>query len=272
MYIHSGRRIILSRHPHVARRIVSGGRVATTKKRGLIMMGDIVYVYATRPEKSIIGEFVAGQTIFLPVEKAREAAERGEYWLHPEDTAYLRGSGMVEIIPALWPRSYKEPIGLDEIRLADPGFRPPRTYRILPVSSPLIGLLEERRCYAEPRTVAVIYGVPECRFCRETLSLLREIFGRRCVSECDISMEDCFDRYEELLEELFPGGKGIPLTLGAYGDKLWAAYGGLNIYDMESIYNLLQETPRGGLLAYSSRGYRLYRDSKTLSKTSLNTL
>ncbi|GEM_PF-443328 len=272
MYGFHSRRIILSRHPHVAERVVGGGRVAVTKKRGLIMMGDVVYVYATRPVKAIVGEFVAGQTVFLPVDEARRAAERGEYWLRPEDAAYLRGSGMVEVIPALWPRRYLEPVSVEELRLADPGFRPPRTYKILSESSPLTRLLEERRCRAEPRTAAVIYGVPECRFCRETVGLLREVFGGKCVSECDISSEECFDRYEGLLADLFPGRRGIPLTLGVYGDRLWAVYGGINMYDLESIYNLLQETPRGGLLAYSSRGYRLYRDPSALSKTSLNTL
>jgi len=206
-----------------AENILSGSAEAVKRRGAMLATGDIVYVYADPPLNAVVGEFLAGLPEFTP------------------DYEY-------QLIPVLWPRRYGEPV-----KARVKGLGGPSGYMEAP--DRLVGALEKHRCASLPRVSAVLYGVQECIYCRSTLALLRDVFGYSCVEECDISGEECFDRYEELVERLFPGSQGVPLSLGRYGGSAWAAYGGLNVYDMEKVYRLLSP---GTLVAYSGGAGRRY--------------
>ncbi len=235
------RHVLLGLTPAEAEKALSGEAIPAPPEG--VMHGDIVHVYAGKPLDAIVGEFMAG-------------------------TPQVRGGR--EYLAVLWPRRYLKPLAGSDALDKAPGFT---GKGLREASWELLSLLEERRCESQPRAAAVVYGVEECVFCRYTEALLTEAFGGRCVHLCDVTYEGCFDRYEGLLEELFPGKNGVPLTLGRYGEKYWAAYAGLGPYDLERIYRLLSEVPGGGLLAYLQGRARVYRSPpNTLSNSSENTL
>lgn len=243
------RKILLSIKPVFAEQILRGEKRVEMRKKAKVMMGDVIHLYASSPEKKIVGEFIAGRTYYVQEEDAMEMiSRRGDLGLDSRDKKYVAGGKYIQVIPVLFPRRYKRPISISEIRAVLPGFTPPVSYLILDRNEKLLGILEEKRCENEPTSRFIVFGVEGCVFCGKNVDLLKNLFGLRCVAYCDLHSRTCFLKYRSISKRVFNSKKGVPLTLGRYGKTFIAIRGGIDIYVLDRIYANIDQRNREMLI------------------------
>ncbi|RLE58796.1 MAG: hypothetical protein DRJ35_07135, partial [Thermoprotei archaeon] len=103
-------------------------------------------------------------------------------------------------------------------------------------NSKITDILEKNRCETEPVAHFIVFGIENCMFCKKNVSLLKNLFGSNCVSYCDLHLKECFVKYRSINEHILNDEKGVPLTLGKYGNTFIIIKGYVNIYDLEKIY------------------------------------
>lgn len=243
------RKILLSIKPVFAEQIIRGEKRVELRRRAKIMMGDVIFLYASSPAKKIVGEFVAGRTYYVREEEALEMVRtRADLGLDLRDKPYVVGGKYIQVIPIVFPRQYKRHINLSEIRKILPDYKPPVSYSILERNNKITDILERNRCETEPVARFIVFGIENCIFCKKNVSFLKSLFGSNCVTYCDLHSRECFVEYRSINEHILNNEKGVPLTLGRYGNTFIVIKGGVNIYDLEKIYTNINGKKREVLI------------------------
>ena len=126
----SSRALLLSLRPRFAAAILDGSkRVELRRIRPRAAPGTPVMIYETTPTQALVGGcWVSGVVV----------AEPDEVWeLHghltsvrrAEFDAYFSGTNQAVAIQVTNPWSLEQPIGLESLRDAWPGFHPPQSFR-----------------------------------------------------------------------------------------------------------------------------------------------
>jgi predicted transcriptional regulator len=95
-----------------------------------VQPGDLVIIYASSPQKAVVGAFVVARVLTGSVAalwdelSAQLGATRDEY------EEYFRGCEAAHAI-AIGARARIEPVALTSLRQRRPGFRPPQSYTYL---------------------------------------------------------------------------------------------------------------------------------------------
>jgi len=77
---------------------------------------SIIVVYAIRPIKKILGEFIAGKPIEGTPDEVWSKVGKLEYGITPESQQYIMDHEWAVAIPVIDPRCYAKPVKLGEIR------------------------------------------------------------------------------------------------------------------------------------------------------------
>jgi len=112
---------------------------------GTITSGDVVVLYLSSPIQAIGGEFRAGRVVFGIDEIKRFVEGLEDPGVDREDWGYLTGRRKPMAIEVLDPLEYEVKVTLRALRSELPGFRPPRSYRVLRPEEPLYVVIERIR-------------------------------------------------------------------------------------------------------------------------------
>jgi len=112
---------------------------------GSITSGDVVVLYLSSPVQAISGEFRVGRVVFGVDEIKKLVEGLKDPGVDEEDWSYLIGRRRPMAIEVLDPLEYDVKVTLHALRSELPGFRPPRSYRVLRPAEPLYDVIERIR-------------------------------------------------------------------------------------------------------------------------------
>ena len=112
---------------------------------GTIASGDVVVLYLSSPVQAIGGEFRVGRVVFGVDEIKRLVEGLKDPGVDEEDWSYLIGRRRPMAIEVLDPLEYELKVTLRALRSEVPGFKPPRSYRVLRPTEPLYDVIERFR-------------------------------------------------------------------------------------------------------------------------------
>jgi len=112
---------------------------------GTIASGDVVVLYLSSPVQAIGGEFRVGRVVFGVDEIKRLVEGLKDPGVDEEDWSYLIGRRRPMAIEVLDPLEYELKVTLQALRSEVPGFKPPRSYRVLRPTEPLYDVIERFR-------------------------------------------------------------------------------------------------------------------------------
>lgn len=120
---------ILSIKPVFGEQILSGAKGYELRRRGRFEPGSAIVLYESSPVRAVVGEFRAGRVFRVELGELLEMLRRGELRGCGEaDVPYVLGARRAVVIEVVDPVRYPRPLGLAELRVLVPGFRPPLSY------------------------------------------------------------------------------------------------------------------------------------------------
>lgn len=154
-------------HPGYANAILDGRKTVEFRKRGLAPDVRTVVIYATSPEKRIVGEFtVDSVTVAAPAELWSTAGSQGCI-ARADFDAYYAASGSAAGIGVANARRYRVPVPLSEL---DPTPAVPQSYTYLSIEvHEQLGQLQEQ----QPRSTLARMAVTTASAVRATLGAPR---------------------------------------------------------------------------------------------------
>ncbi|NYR14405.1 hypothetical protein HC235_00140 [Pyrobaculum arsenaticum] len=117
----------MSIKPRFGDEILSGSKKYELRRLvgPLVELGDVVYLYFTRPVSAVAGRFTAGLVFIVPPENlGRLLAELGDVGIGEDDLKYVEGARYAMLIQVRNPARCRAAVRLSEI-----GEPPPPSYR-----------------------------------------------------------------------------------------------------------------------------------------------
>ncbi len=133
----------MSIKPKYAYKILAGEKKYELRRvvSGRINEGSVLVLYASGRVKAIIGEFTAGKVFCGSPKYVWGIAYREGSGVYREDWSYIAGSREAMAIEVISPRTYRNSVKLEDLRIIMPWFNPPLSYRRLSASEPLYKLI-----------------------------------------------------------------------------------------------------------------------------------
>ena len=124
--------ILMSIKPEFAHIILDGTKTVELRRVApKAVPGTIVALYASSPERAIIGMFVLGGVETSSVSALWESVGRKSGLSRRAFRQYFMGASKAHALTVQEPSRFKRPISLRHIRFGFPGFRPPQSFRYL---------------------------------------------------------------------------------------------------------------------------------------------
>ena len=124
--------ILMSVKPEFARIILDGRKTVELRRVApRAAPGTIVALYASSPERAVIGMFVLGGVETSSVSKLWESVGKKSGLSRRAFREYFIGASKAHALTVRQPNRFKTPISLRHIRFGFPGFRPPQSFRYL---------------------------------------------------------------------------------------------------------------------------------------------
>ena len=124
--------LLLSISPRFAHLILSGEKVVELRRRAPRCSTDFwLALYATTPERAVIGVVRAREVVVATPEELWAQVEDGCGLRDDEYRHYYEGARRAVGIWLEAPFSFPKPVSLDSLRIAWPGFQPPRSFTYL---------------------------------------------------------------------------------------------------------------------------------------------
>ncbi len=128
----SGRIMLLSIRPEYAVKIFSGDKVVELRRtRPRLNEGDVVMVYASSPQKALIGVFEVKQVVQKPLNELWKDVKDKAGITYQNFRSYYKGLSIGCGIYLNKTHCFEQPIKLEFIRKDLIDFRPPQSYRYL---------------------------------------------------------------------------------------------------------------------------------------------
>lgn len=123
--------VLLSVKPTFARRLLSGHKTAEVRRRfPSVPSGTVVYVYASTPERTVMGAFHLSAVHKDTPEALWERFEAHLDISNEYFNEYLDGRGEAAVIELRLKESWERTVTLEELR-AEIGVQPPQSFRYL---------------------------------------------------------------------------------------------------------------------------------------------
>lgn len=138
--------VIMSIKPHFSNLIFQGEKDFELRRVApRVPSKSLAFVYESAPTKALVGAFEIVKIFHLPLEELWALVSRRSGTTYERFMEYFTGKDAGNAIQIGWRTKLKSPIGLDRIRGAEDGFRPPQNYMFLSRGKALFRVLK-REC------------------------------------------------------------------------------------------------------------------------------